>query len=103
MKNKHSLTWLIGHYTMVALLLIAAPGLAAKGGVPGPPVGGETANNLSFPALLTESQTTILAYWTPAITSSTSSRCCSTSGFRMFGMKNFPKLLMTPGIKNTPG
>jgi len=36
-------------------------GFAAKGGIPGPPAGGEVSNNLSFPAAVTESVNTITA------------------------------------------
>jgi hypothetical protein len=52
----------------VALLGVSAPSLAAKGGTKGPPTGGETAgNNLSFPALQTESANSVAANWaTPA-------------------------------------
>lgn len=47
----------------VASFGVGAPALAAKGGIKGPPTGGETANNLSFPAVQTESSTTIAANW----------------------------------------
>lgn len=52
----------------VAMLGVSAPGLAAKGGIKGPPTGGETAgNNLSFPGLQTESANSVAANWaTPA-------------------------------------
>jgi len=36
---------------------------AAKGGIPGPPSGGETANNLSVPGVQTESVNSIIANW----------------------------------------
>jgi len=47
----------------IALIGVGAPALAAKGGIKGPPTGGETANNLSFPALQTESANSIAANW----------------------------------------
>jgi hypothetical protein len=47
------------------LIAFSSPGLAAKGGIKGPPVGGETGNNLSLPSIQTESATVIEAYWRP--------------------------------------
>ena len=47
----------------ISLLAFSAAGLAAKGGIPGPPTGGETSNNLSAPAVQTESATTLTASW----------------------------------------
>ena len=38
-------------------------GFAAKGGIPGPPAGGEVSNNLSMPAAVTESVNSITAYF----------------------------------------
>ena len=51
-------------------LAIAAVGvglliLGAKGGIPGPPVGGETPNNLSVPGVQTMATTSTAAYWAP--------------------------------------
>lgn len=46
--------------TMIAL---AGPGFAAKGGIPGPPTGGESTNNLSTPSIQTETASSIEAYW----------------------------------------
>lgn len=48
-----------------ALLALSGPGFAAKGGIPGPPAGGETSNNLSVPGILTESlpDDSEEAYW----------------------------------------
>ncbi|UCF41260.1 MAG: hypothetical protein JSW43_02705 [Gemmatimonadota bacterium] len=37
----------------------------AKGGIPGPPSGGEVSNNLSLPAVLTGSVPSVAHYWTP--------------------------------------
>ena len=54
--------------TMVALaglLAFCGSGFGAKGGDPGPPVGGETPNNLSLPAVMTGSATTIGHKWLP--------------------------------------
>ena len=47
----------------VALIALSGPGFAAKGGIPGPPVGGETGNNLSMPSIQTQSTVTTEAYW----------------------------------------
>jgi hypothetical protein len=52
--------------TMVALaglLAFSGNGFAAKGGIPGPPTGGETTNNLSAPSIQTESVNSIEANW----------------------------------------
>lgn len=38
-------------------------GYGAKGGIPGPPTGGEVSNDLSFPAAVTESVNSIVANW----------------------------------------
>ena len=53
-------------------LAIAAIGvglliLGAKGGIPGPPVGGETPNNLSVPGVQTMATTSTAAYWAPPV------------------------------------
>jgi hypothetical protein len=45
------------------MLMYSGGGFAAKGGIPGPPVGGETANNLSVPGLQTESVNSIVHNW----------------------------------------
>jgi len=49
----------------LCITMIAAAGaaLAAKGGIKGPPTGGESANNLSLPAIQTESSNSIVANW----------------------------------------
>ena len=39
--------------------------LAAKGGIQGPPEGGETPNNLSVPGVQTQASTMTAAYWAP--------------------------------------
>ena len=46
-------------------LMVCGSGIAAKGGIPGPPVGGATPNNLSLPAVLTGSATTTGHKWFP--------------------------------------
>jgi uncharacterized membrane protein YgcG len=49
------------------MLAYSGGGFAAKGGIPGPPTGGETPNNLSVPGVQTESVNSIIANWsTPA-------------------------------------
>jgi len=50
---------------LAGLLAFCGSGFGAKGGVPGPPTGGETPNNLSLPAVLTGSQTTTGHRWHP--------------------------------------
>jgi hypothetical protein len=47
------------------ILAISGVGFAAKGGIPGPPPGGETSNNLSVPAVVTGSVTTVPHNWAP--------------------------------------
>ena len=47
----------------VALIALSGTGFAAKGGDPGPPVGGESPNNLSMPSIQTQSSITTDAYW----------------------------------------
>ena len=47
----------------ITVIAFSAPVLAAKGGIPGPPAGGESPNNLSTPAIQTESATTVIANW----------------------------------------
>lgn len=47
----------------ISLLAFSAAGIAAKGGIPGPPVGGETSNNLSTPSIQTESSNSVVANW----------------------------------------
>ena len=49
----------------ILLLAFSAASLAAKGGIPGPPTGGETSNNLSSPSIQTESASanSIIANW----------------------------------------
>ena len=51
---------------IAGIFLVAVMGgnvFAAKGGIPGPPSGGETANNLSVPSVQTESVNSISANW----------------------------------------
>ena len=50
-------------FLAAALVALSGPGFAAKGGIPGPPSGGETANNLSTPGLQTQSANSIGANW----------------------------------------
>ncbi|WP_020674693.1 hypothetical protein [Geopsychrobacter electrodiphilus] len=45
------------------LLVLPTASMAAKGGIPGPPAGDETSNNLSMPAVQTESVNSIPANW----------------------------------------
>ncbi|WP_303722717.1 hypothetical protein [Malonomonas rubra] len=54
-----------GFLTLLLAFLLALPtnSVAAKGGIPGPPTGGEASNNLSMPAVQTESVNSILANW----------------------------------------
>jgi hypothetical protein len=63
-------TWLSASIVIAGIILVAGISgdvFAAKGGIPGPPVGGETANNLSVPGVQTESVNSIIANWsTPA-------------------------------------
>lgn len=47
----------------VVLIALCSLGYAAKGGDPGPPVGGESPNNLSLPSIQTQSSLTTDAYW----------------------------------------
>src|SRR6056300_773513 len=47
----------------ITLIALSGPGFAAKGGEPGPPVGGESPNNLSLPSIQTQSSITTDAYW----------------------------------------
>mgnify|MGYP001818120124 CR=1 FL=1 len=54
---------MFGAALAVTMIAFSGPGFAAKGGIPGPPVGGETANNLSTPSIQTESANTIEANW----------------------------------------
>lgn len=48
---------------VIALLFAGAPAFAAKGGTQGPPTGGESPNNLSLPAIQTESASSVAASW----------------------------------------
>lgn len=51
----------------LSCLMVCGSGFAAKGGIPGPPTGGEVSNNLSVPGVQTESVNSIIANWsTPA-------------------------------------
>lgn len=49
----------------ITVIAFSPPVLAAKGGEQGPPVGGETSNNLSVPGVQTTAATSIAAYWSP--------------------------------------
>jgi uncharacterized membrane protein YgcG len=49
----------------ITVIAFSGPVLAAKGGIPGPPTGGETPNNLSVPGVQTQSSQTIAAFWSP--------------------------------------
>lgn len=48
---------------VVVLIAFSVPGFAAKGGIKGPPTGGESSNNLSAPAIQTDSANSTLANW----------------------------------------
>jgi hypothetical protein len=48
---------------LLGLLAFSMSGFAAKGGIPGPPTGGEVGNNLSLPAVSTESVNSVAVYW----------------------------------------
>ena len=53
----HFYAWLSASIVIAGIILLAVMSgnvFAAKGGIPGPPSGGETSNNLSVPGLLTE-------------------------------------------------
>ena len=50
---------------MSILLVLPGSAIAAKGGVPGPPPGGETPNNLSLPAVLTGAAVSTPHSWNP--------------------------------------
>ena len=52
---------------VTVLILCGDVGFAAKGGVPGPPVGGETPNNLSHPAVRADSVITVDHRWNPPL------------------------------------
>jgi uncharacterized membrane protein YgcG len=45
------------------LIAFSSPGFAAKGGIKGPPVGGETGNNLSLPSIQTQASDSASAKW----------------------------------------
>jgi hypothetical protein len=47
----------------VLAIILGNPAFAAKGGIKGPPVGGETGNNLSLPSIQTESALSTAARW----------------------------------------
>lgn len=55
--------WFATTATALVFLGMSASGLAAKGGIPGPPTGGEASNNLSMPSIQTQSSTSIEAFW----------------------------------------
>lgn len=57
-----TVTTLVG---LACILAYSGIGFASKGGIPGPPPGGETANNLSMPGVVTGSLTTVPHYWGP--------------------------------------
>jgi len=50
---------------LTGMLIYSGIGFAAKGGIPGPPSGGETANNLSLPGVVIDSATTVPHNWAP--------------------------------------
>jgi hypothetical protein len=47
------------------MIAFSMPVLAAKGGIPGPPTGGESANRLSVPGVETTATTSVAAFWSP--------------------------------------
>ena len=51
--------------TLSGLLAFSMSSFGAKGGIPGPPTGGEVGNNLSLPAVLTGSAITTDHNWIP--------------------------------------
>jgi len=68
-KSINSPRWWPAAVAALAIVLISFGGssFAAKGGIPGKPTGGEAGNNLSAPAVQTESVNTAIANWsTPA-------------------------------------
>jgi hypothetical protein len=48
---------------VITMIAFSAPVMAAKGGIKGPPVGGESANNLSVPGVETATTEIIVARW----------------------------------------
>jgi len=50
---------------LTGMLFFSGIGFASKGGIPGPPPGGETSNNLSLPAVVTGSEITVPHIWAP--------------------------------------
>ena len=49
----------------ITMIAFSAPVLAAKGGIKGPPTGGESTNNLSVPGVETATTDVIAARWAP--------------------------------------
>jgi hypothetical protein len=96
----------------ISLLAFSAAGLAAKGGIPGPPTGGETSNNLSTPGLLTESvpENTVVANWAvpgvedAALGVNYSYGCAAEEKYGEFKYPNTSCVdeLMTPTVYYTP-
>lgn len=56
--------WLLA-IMLLSMLAASHTVFAAKGGVPGPPSGGETSNNLSVPGVVVDSSIPVEAYWSP--------------------------------------
>lgn len=53
--------------TAIAMMLGGDVGFAAKGGEQGPPVGGETPNNLSHPSVRADSEFSVAHHWNPPL------------------------------------
>ena len=65
-KARWPLRWPIaGAALAITVIAFSPPVLAAKGGIKGPPTGGESPNNLSVPGVQTQASTSIAAHWTP--------------------------------------
>ena len=58
---------LIACTTAIAMILGGDVGFAAKGGEQGPPVGGETPNNLSHPSVRADSVLSVAHHWNPPL------------------------------------
>lgn len=94
----------------VTLIAFCGTGFAAKGGDPGPPVGGETGNNLSTPGILTESSAdvSVEAFWsvtdTPVLGEHFSYGCPGEEAWEEFKYPNTSCVdhLMEPTVHYTP-